>query len=117
MRVQGHEGPNGRAKVTRGHNLPAAHVIHTVGPAVRGIVPTARDRADLAACSRSCLELADGRCLREGEGGADILGKVRVLEEGRVIPTGPSALAMQPMHTELRSRHCTSRQCGATIRL
>ena len=64
MRAQGHEEPNGRAKVTRGHNLPAAHVIHTVGPVVRGIAPTARDRADLAACCRSCLELADGRCLR-----------------------------------------------------
>lgn len=43
MRVQGHEEPNGRAKVTRGHNLPAAHVIHTVGPIVRGIVPTVRE--------------------------------------------------------------------------
>ena len=43
MRVQGHEEPNGRAKVTRGHNLPAAHAIHTVGPIVRGIVPTARE--------------------------------------------------------------------------
>ena len=64
VRVQGHEEPNGRAKVTRGHTLPAAHVIHTVGPVVRGIVPTARDRADLAACYRSCLELADGRGLR-----------------------------------------------------
>ena len=64
MRAQGHEEPNGRAKVTRGHNLPAAHVIHTVGPVVRGIAPTARDRADLAACCRSCLELAYGRCLR-----------------------------------------------------
>ena len=64
MRAQGHEEPNGRAKVTRGHNLPAAHVIHTVGPVVRGIAPTARDRADFAACSRSCLELAYGRCLR-----------------------------------------------------
>lgn len=63
MRAQGHEEQNGRAKATRGHNLPAAHVIHTVGPVVRGIVPTARDRADLAACYRSCLELADGRGL------------------------------------------------------
>ena len=40
MRVQGHEEPNGRAKVTRGHNLSAVHVIHAVGPVVRGIVPT-----------------------------------------------------------------------------
>lgn len=64
MRAQGHEEPNGRAKVTRGHNLPAAHVIHTVGPVVRGIAPTARDRADLAACYRSCLGIAAENGLR-----------------------------------------------------
>lgn len=64
MRAQGHEEPNGRAKVTRGHNLPAAHVIHTVGPVVRGIAPTARDRADLAACCRSCLGIAAENGLR-----------------------------------------------------
>lgn len=43
MRAQGHEEPNGLAKVTRGYNLPAVHVIHTVGPIVRGIVPTVRE--------------------------------------------------------------------------
>lgn len=43
MRAQGHEEPNGLAKVTRGYNLPAAYVIHTVGPIVRGIVPTVRE--------------------------------------------------------------------------
>ena len=64
MRAQGHEEPNGRAKLTRGYNLPAKHVIHTVGPIVRGPSPTARDRADLAACYRSCLGLAAERGLR-----------------------------------------------------
>lgn len=57
MRAQGHPEPNGRAKLTKGYNLPAAHVLHTVGPIVRGAV-TRRDRAELAACYRSCLELA-----------------------------------------------------------
>ncbi|WP_455136860.1 protein-ADP-ribose hydrolase [Thermophilibacter sp.] len=64
MRAQGHEEPAGHAKITRGYNLPAAHVIHTVGPIVCGPEPTARDRADLASCYRSCLELADSRGLR-----------------------------------------------------
>lgn len=56
--------PTGRAQITRAYNLPASHVIHTVGPIVVGPAPTARDRADLASCYRSCLELADARGLR-----------------------------------------------------
>lgn len=58
MAEQGHEEPNGRAKLTGGYNLPAKYVLHTVGPIVRGRV-TERDRVELAACYRSCLELAD----------------------------------------------------------
>lgn len=57
MAAQGHEEPNGSAKLTRGYNLPAGYVLHTVGPIVRGQV-TQQDRAELAACYRSCLELA-----------------------------------------------------------
>ncbi len=57
MTAQGHEEPTGRAKLTKGYNLPARYVLHTVGPIVRGRV-TGRDRAALAACYRSCLELA-----------------------------------------------------------
>lgn len=57
MRAQGHGEPVGRAKITRGYNLPAQHVIHTVGPIVQGRV-TDRDRGQLASCYRSCLELA-----------------------------------------------------------
>ena len=49
--------PAGRAKLTEGYNLPARYVLHTVGPVV-GRQTTARDRADLASCYRSCLELA-----------------------------------------------------------
>lgn len=63
MRAQGREEPNGRAKITRGYNLPARYVLHTVGPIVQSRV-TARNRADLAACYRSCLELAASRGLR-----------------------------------------------------
>ena len=31
MEAQGHPEPNGRAKLTGGYNLPARHVLHTVG--------------------------------------------------------------------------------------
>ena len=58
MAAQGCEEPEGRAKLTPGHALPARYVIHTVGPVVRGREPTDRDRAALASCYRSCLELA-----------------------------------------------------------
>lgn len=57
MSAQGHEEPAGRAKLTKGYNLPAQYVLHTVGPIVRGGV-TERDRRELASCYRSCLELA-----------------------------------------------------------
>ena len=57
MQRQGHPEPNGRAKLTHGYNLPAKYVLHTVGPIVQGRV-TRRDREELAACYRSCLELA-----------------------------------------------------------
>ncbi len=57
MSAQGHNEPNGRAKLTKGYNLPARYVLHTVGPIVRGRV-TGQDWAELAACYRSCLELA-----------------------------------------------------------
>jgi len=57
MTAQGHPEPNGRAKLTGGGNLPAKYVLHTVGPVVQGQV-SGRDRAELAACYRSCLELA-----------------------------------------------------------
>ena len=57
MRAQGHPEPAGRAKLTRAYNLPARYVLHTVGPIV-GRWVTWKDRRELAACYRSCLELA-----------------------------------------------------------
>jgi O-acetyl-ADP-ribose deacetylase (regulator of RNase III) len=63
MRDQGHDEPTGSAKLTSGFNLPARHVIHTVGPIVYGARPTARDELALRSCYRSCLEAADeARC-------------------------------------------------------
>lgn len=57
MTVQGHPEPAGQAKLTKGYNLPARYVLHTVGPIVQGRV-THRDRRELASCYHSCLELA-----------------------------------------------------------
>lgn len=42
--------PTGRSKITRGYNLPAKYVLHSVGPI--GENPT-----KLASCYRTCLEL------------------------------------------------------------
>src|SRR5216684_7237380 len=47
----------GEAKATKGYNLPAKYVIHTVGPVWRG-----GDNDEdllLASCYRSCLDVAD----------------------------------------------------------
>ena len=51
----------GDAKATKGYDLPARHVIHTVGPVYRG----AGGEADLlASCYRRSLEAADGLGLK-----------------------------------------------------
>lgn len=63
MTAQGHAEPAGQAKLTRGYNLPAKYVLHTVGPIVQGRV-TRRDREELASCYHSCLELAAEHGLR-----------------------------------------------------
>ena len=57
MRKQGHEEPTGQAKITPAFNLPSKYILHTVGPIIRGAVRK-QDRAALASCYRSCLELA-----------------------------------------------------------
>ncbi|MBQ6971489.1 MAG: protein-ADP-ribose hydrolase [Synergistaceae bacterium] len=58
MSAQGHEEPTGRAKITRGYNLPARHVIHTVGPVVSGELTEEHCR-ELEGCYRSCLGCAE----------------------------------------------------------
>ncbi|MBP5511334.1 MAG: O-acetyl-ADP-ribose deacetylase [Kiritimatiellae bacterium] len=46
----------GDAKITGGYDLPARHVIHTVGPVWRG--GTRGEREFLSSCYRRCLEVA-----------------------------------------------------------
>lgn len=57
MERQGHPEATGTAKITAGYNLPARHVLHTVGPIVSGAL-TEEHRQLLASCYRSCLTLA-----------------------------------------------------------
>ena len=63
MEAQGHEEPTGAAKITGAYNLPAKHVVHTVGPIANGH-PTDLHRRQLASCYRSCLDLAAENGLR-----------------------------------------------------
>jgi O-acetyl-ADP-ribose deacetylase (regulator of RNase III) len=57
MQRQGADEPVGQAKLTRGYNLPARHVIHTVGPIIHGTVRPEDERL-LESCYRACLDLA-----------------------------------------------------------
>ncbi len=55
---QGCPEPTGQAKITPAFNLPAKHIIHTVGPIVQHRL-TKQNEEDLASCYRSILKLAD----------------------------------------------------------
>lgn len=58
MKQQNHSEPTGNAKITKGYNLPAKYVLHTVGPIVRGTLT--KEHCDmLKSCYISCLELAE----------------------------------------------------------
>jgi len=52
----------GAAVVTSGHDLPARHIIHTVGPVWSG--GSDGERETLASCYRECLRLAEALRVR-----------------------------------------------------
>ena len=54
--------PTGKAKITAGYNLPAKHIIHTVGPVWMG--GNAGEPDDLASCYRESLTLAEEHSLQ-----------------------------------------------------
>lgn len=63
MKLQGHEERTGKAKITKGYNLPCKYIIHTVGPVV-GRNLTEKDCQLLRSCYHSCLELAEANKLK-----------------------------------------------------
>ncbi|MGD1084154.1 MAG: O-acetyl-ADP-ribose deacetylase [Verrucomicrobiota bacterium] len=52
----------GGAKITRGHNLPAKFIIHTVGPVWQD--GKSREPDLLASCYRACFDLAHAHALK-----------------------------------------------------
>ncbi len=63
MKAQDFPEPAAQAKITLGYNLPAQHVIHTVGPIITTEVPSPYQQEQLAQCYRSCLALAEAHNL------------------------------------------------------
>ena len=57
MKEQGTFERTGQAKITAGYNLPAKHVIHTVGPIIYRVVED-DDKELLTSCYRNCLKIA-----------------------------------------------------------
>ncbi len=87
MEKQGFPEPIGKAKLTKGYNLPTKYILHTVGPIIHGNLSESDCRL-LSSCYRSCLELAEKHqlksvafcCISTGEFHFpnDIAGKIAV---------------------------------------
>lgn len=58
-----HGCKTGEAKITKGYNLPARFVIHTVGPVYSGKNPTGEAEL-LKNCYRNCIRIANERGLQ-----------------------------------------------------
>lgn len=63
IRQQGRNEGVGKAKITRGYNLSAKYIIHTVGPQIRRLPVSKMNQDLLAKCYLSCLKLADQHSL------------------------------------------------------
>lgn len=64
MQRLGREAYAGEAIITKGYNLPAKYVIHTVGPIIADGMPTRGQEVQLANCYRHSLELANEKQLK-----------------------------------------------------
>lgn len=64
MMSQRHSEETVSAKMTKGYNLPAKYVIHTVGPIIGSAGVTTINEVELALCYQSSLHLADNNKLR-----------------------------------------------------
>ncbi|MDY4041684.1 MAG: protein-ADP-ribose hydrolase [Collinsella sp.] len=107
--AQEHEEPTGGAAITPGFNLPARHVIHTVGPIVTGAAPTAANREALARCYRSCLGLAIERDL------ASIAFCCISTGEFRFPHRDAAAIAIETVREERRQARAASRDFPTII--
>ena len=56
--MNGKSEENGKARITKGYNLPSKYVLHTVGPIVNGKI-SEQNEIDLYNCYQSCLNLAN----------------------------------------------------------
>ncbi|WP_294581304.1 protein-ADP-ribose hydrolase [uncultured Thomasclavelia sp.] len=63
MNKQKYLEPTGKAKITKGYNLPCKYILHTVGPIITGKV-SKKDEDLLASCYQSCLRLAEAYGLK-----------------------------------------------------
>lgn len=63
IKNQMHNENIGNAKLTKGYNLKAKYIIHTVGPTVQGML-TNDNKEDLAKCYNSVLELARNKNIK-----------------------------------------------------
>lgn len=63
IKKQRQEEATGTAKITPAYNLPCNYILHTVGPIIQGCL-TQKDKALLASCYRSCLELAEQNSIK-----------------------------------------------------
>lgn len=53
--------PTGEARITKGYNLPASYVIHTVGPVYKGLET---DSIQLSDCYKNSLNLAEDNSIK-----------------------------------------------------
>mgnify|MGYP001564700492 CR=1 FL=1 len=62
---QGRKLPTGHVKITKGYNLPAKYILHTVGPIISAKIPTDYDKKMLYSCYINCLNICRAVGIRE----------------------------------------------------